>query len=628
MKKSISMKNILLNVLLVLVFALLSFGVALVGGQSKVQAKAEEAFEMVEGASIRLNENNDDSGIRFAAKVSDTQKKYYALLVPKAMLTANDKMTGNRADIDLTGDIVAQLMTNYGVAEEDFDTKFTHFRTEEAKETTINGQTGNYVMGSIVDIPVDYHSQEYFGIFYYKQAVEDSFERKYATFTNAEYSRSVNAVATAALEAMPTMDKASKDYSLEYAKLVKKYTGIAYAGEDFEGTVYYDSKLDTDKTASGSYGKTDIYAAEAETQFTVGAAETHQYAPANATGNMLKLYANNNGTIHMGGPKLTGVTTGVEYKLEMDMKVLNASGTDMYTNANIGYCFSYDQYHDKGSATMAYVYTDATKATTFGGVGNMMQFSNTKATRVGDHVTIYFYIDSTYDKSEINFIFWNNNVSATYYIDNFKVSKVTDGAVVINETFEGGTLGLDSAQTAYSTYTNSIPFRVAASARYTLENTGVISGFNGNYLTIEQTATGDSGKIWYVNTGIKAAGTYKIEFNYIFYCGTDEAGWVDYSTPAAYDYLNRAQLYAGDTHVSSWATDVTPRTGTTHTNKYANILWLHDYRVANADYKYSLEIVVPTGYESEDIKFAFRPCSGSTKNAKCFLDNFTVTKVA
>ncbi len=138
------------------------------------KAYAEASFDMVEGASVYVYDETEEtlSGIRFMAKVPESlkDKAFTVLIVHKEMLTANDKMTGNRADINVNGDVAAQLMTNYGFNEEQFAQKFTVIERPAVYKDAEDGLAeGYYVYGSMVNLPESVFARDFVGFVYYTE---------------------------------------------------------------------------------------------------------------------------------------------------------------------------------------------------------------------------------------------------------------------------------------------------------------------------------------------------------------------------------------------------------------------------------------------------------------------------
>ncbi len=260
MKVMIKMqKKALLVILSVMATAL--FGLSCLFVSKPTVASAEEAtFSMVKGASIYLQD--EVAGIRFAASVpeADKDKGVSFLVVHKGMLAANDKMTGNKADIDITGDIVAQLCTNYAVEEEEFDSKFTVTDAKKASyyEAGEFPTAGYYVTGAIVGLPDTVYDEEFFSVAYYTGDTG----RVYAAIGNAdEVTRSISYVANAALAnnyakyladgkvstlvsylesygsdryAYESADRNSLDYN-QYYKTATSVEVVEYAGGSYTG---------------------------------------------------------------------------------------------------------------------------------------------------------------------------------------------------------------------------------------------------------------------------------------------------------------------------------------------------------------------------------------------------------
>lgn len=223
------------------------------------KVNADETFTMVEGAEIYIgkdasNEEEIVSGIKFSAKVPVDIKDedFSVLIIHKEMLSANDKMTGNEADINVNGDVAGQLMTNYGISEADFANKFTVIKRPAVyKAQSVNfPEAGYYVYGSMIGLPENVFERDFVGFVYYTDAQD---ERVYAALPASGIdgvTRSILQVTNLAL---------SKDfdalYNQGYTDALLSYTkafgneGVAYASafynmKDF--SQYYATKTEVE----------------------------------------------------------------------------------------------------------------------------------------------------------------------------------------------------------------------------------------------------------------------------------------------------------------------------------------------------------------------------------------------
>ncbi len=261
--KTNSIKRIVILTLfcLTLVFsslAILSF--------NSTKVRAEENFAMVEGASVYLRKAEVDSeeifsGIKFMAKVPSDLKdeKFTVLILHKEMLTANSLMTGNSADIDITGDIVAQLMANYEVNEVDFATKFIAIECTPTYMAQTNAlEEGYYVNGSMVNLPASVFDKEFVGFVYYYNGTARSYAALPASGISG-VTRSISLVSNKALGANFDTYYA-KGYTDELLAFAQSYGDERYASS----YVYYNvhglyqyyrntTQVEVMPYASGSY---------------------------------------------------------------------------------------------------------------------------------------------------------------------------------------------------------------------------------------------------------------------------------------------------------------------------------------------------------------------------------------
>ena len=207
------------------------------------KVNADETFTMVEGAAVYVGEDvlNDGqivSGIKFMAKVPSAIKNedFNVLIVHKEMLSENEKMVGNKANIDVDGDVAEQLMTNYNISEAEFANKFTVIKRPAVyKEQGENfAEAGYYVYGSMVGLPENVFERDFIGFVYY---TNDQNNRVYAALPVSGIdgvTRSILQVSNLAL---------SKDfddlYNKGYADSLLSYTkvfgdeSVAYASAHY-----------------------------------------------------------------------------------------------------------------------------------------------------------------------------------------------------------------------------------------------------------------------------------------------------------------------------------------------------------------------------------------------------------
>lgn len=120
---------------------------------------ADGAFVMTNGAYVRLSEEN--SGIRFTAKVTDESKDYYMLIVPKDLLTEKN----------ITSDYVTQLEEAYP------DQTFAKIACEP-----FTYKQELMIAGSLVNLKDNNYKREFVGIAYYTEGEGESLTYTYAAF--------------------------------------------------------------------------------------------------------------------------------------------------------------------------------------------------------------------------------------------------------------------------------------------------------------------------------------------------------------------------------------------------------------------------------------------------------------
>lgn len=208
---------------------------------------AEENYVMVEGASVYLINDAEDSdkvvsGIRFVAKVPVELKdeSFKILIVHKEMLKANNLMVGNNADIDLNQDVVAQLMTNYAISEEEFVNKFTVIESSAVyKEDNGVLSAGYYVYGSMTNLPESVFDKEFVGFVYYTSGET----RTYASLPTSGISGVTRSIAEVSNKALAK--NFENYYSEGYADTLLSFTEsfgdeqMAYQSANYEIRKFY-----------------------------------------------------------------------------------------------------------------------------------------------------------------------------------------------------------------------------------------------------------------------------------------------------------------------------------------------------------------------------------------------------
>ena len=154
------------------------------------QVKADAGFAMVNGASVRLDE---DGGIRFIAGlgseyVEGSNDKYYMLIVPESYVTEYAPEGGDYYKL------ITEGLKNSGKNE--FVANMETFPVVLGKNDLGLSETEHYVRGSLTDIKYDNVNTGFFGIAYKESKTG---ERVYASFNEGENVRDMFYVASAAL---------------------------------------------------------------------------------------------------------------------------------------------------------------------------------------------------------------------------------------------------------------------------------------------------------------------------------------------------------------------------------------------------------------------------------------------
>lgn len=223
MKKS--MKLVLLNVL---VFTLIfSFALFLVPLSTPVKASVVQAyagFEMVEGASIRVEgtANEEESGIRFVASLGITDESdaklnynYSVAIIPAAYLDvyAEDLAPDENGYVDYVG-VLKEKNPNLA----------------DMRALPYKNLKGVYcVRGSLTNVKYENHNVKFLGIAYY--TISGSEHRYYATFELEKNARSIGYVASATLNRDPDMSAYSSYLTSRVLMAYEDYLGNAeYSG--------------------------------------------------------------------------------------------------------------------------------------------------------------------------------------------------------------------------------------------------------------------------------------------------------------------------------------------------------------------------------------------------------------
>lgn len=210
-----------------------------VGALLKTDFIAAEAnsndFMMIKGASIRVSETTNESGIRFIAKVPETteeNREYRMLIVPSNILLNKD-IEGNY--VDALKSAYPEYANNF--TEYFYDVKVTPF--EDVNPKTNYGR----VVCAAMAVDEKHYNVEFTGIAYYL----DGEEEVYATFDEGRNAlsnaRSIAYVASAALN------------------------DTNYAFEDLQVdtlATYVNSALNTDSLLSGIYDEVSTAGGEQE----------------------------------------------------------------------------------------------------------------------------------------------------------------------------------------------------------------------------------------------------------------------------------------------------------------------------------------------------------------------------
>lgn len=154
------------------------------------QVKADAGFAMVNGASVRLDE---DGGIRFIAGlgseyVEGSNDKYYMLIVPDSYVTTYAPEGGDYYKLITEG-----LKTS---GKNEFVANMETFPVVLGKNDLGLSETEYYVRGSLTNIKFDNVNTGFFGVAYKES---ETGERVYASFNEGENVRDMFYVASAAL---------------------------------------------------------------------------------------------------------------------------------------------------------------------------------------------------------------------------------------------------------------------------------------------------------------------------------------------------------------------------------------------------------------------------------------------
>lgn len=198
-------KTLKIKIFSVLSVIALAFGAAAFAGFKPQSALADtvSGFEMIEGASVRLTDEN--RGIRFAAKFPETfyseSADYHMMIIPVALK--------NKYNLTQSSDFYKIL-----VQDNKLDVAITN-SLPEAK----NGEY--YVYGSLTDILYRNANCKFFGIAYR----ELNGERVYATYSDGQNERTICEVAGHALNDL------SKTYTEDEKNYLLKMVNDGYKNE-------------------------------------------------------------------------------------------------------------------------------------------------------------------------------------------------------------------------------------------------------------------------------------------------------------------------------------------------------------------------------------------------------------
>lgn len=198
-------KTLKIKIFSVLSVIALAFGAAAFAGFKPQSALADtvSGFEMIEGASVRLTDEN--RGIRFAAKFPETfyseSAEYHMMIIPVALK--------NKYNLTQSSDFYKIL-----VQDNKLDVAITN-SLPEAK----NGEY--YVYGSLTDILYRNANCKFFGIAYR----ELNGERVYATYSDGQNERTICEVAGHALNDL------SKTYTEDEKNYLLKMVNDGYKNE-------------------------------------------------------------------------------------------------------------------------------------------------------------------------------------------------------------------------------------------------------------------------------------------------------------------------------------------------------------------------------------------------------------
>lgn len=198
---------------------------------------ADANFAMINGASVRYG---NDEGIRFVAKVTDTEKDYHMLIVPY------DWVCDCSAGADYYA-VASAKATETGSTLADMGCKVVP--AGENNGFGLNADD-NCVKGSLTGIKYDNINVKWFGIAYY---TAESGTRTYASFNEGENVRSIVKVASGCL------NRYELEESEETKLLAYVAKGLAKANGTAEGDYVYSKPTFTlDKTSiTGTYKDDD-----------------------------------------------------------------------------------------------------------------------------------------------------------------------------------------------------------------------------------------------------------------------------------------------------------------------------------------------------------------------------------
>lgn len=273
-----SLKSKIISILAVLFC--LSIALSVFAFTAPKKAMASTSFAMVEGASIRLDDDNTTSGIKYTATIDDADwasGKYYFLIIPTYLLSSNSNMA-EPGDITLDGDIIAKLEAAYSHKE---DFKLTIAKAIKARDGLIEG--------SIVNIPEKDWGDEFFGIAYYVDG--ETGDRVYASFDADTLKVSISDVAeNAYLDKTSNWTATQQQTLLNYAVNAEtddlKLGGTAYktVGANYSNT--YVTTAELVEFADGVVPSSDVANSETAVKYTVSYETSGGYFAASAPINL------------------------------------------------------------------------------------------------------------------------------------------------------------------------------------------------------------------------------------------------------------------------------------------------------------------------------------------------------